>query len=561
MYLTRKQFERYWYILALMVIIASMPFSKLLISIGQFMIAGGWIVERFSTQKLFSYLAGRSSWQKSLHFIPCSVCIAFKGIFSGFLQFFRNKPAILFSSVIFIHLLGLIYTTDFDYAMKDLRTKLPFLLLPLFLSTSGAFDKKSFYRFMALFIMAVLIRSFYNTFMIQTHNFLDIRDVSRNISHIIFSLLLTLSIFTLLYFALKNRMLVTWMRLLCTLILMWFIIYIILSQSFTGFAITFITILVLIPILIFNTRNRWLKAGLLLFILTVTLGAVFTIKSIVDDYYRVNPVDFAKLEKVTSRGNPYIHNIKSQQTENGNYLWIYVQWDELRGAWNIRSTIPFDSLNMKKEPVAYTVIRFLTSKGWRKDADAVEKLSQQEIMAIEKGTANYVFLNEFTIRGRIYEFLWGFDNYLETGNPTGSTLMQRLEFWKASIGIIRDNWLAGVGTGDMNIAFTDQYEKMQSKLSADQRWRSHNQFLSIFIGFGIFGLVWFLFAILYPPIMLRRQDDFFLVVFMIIAFLSMLTEDTIESQTGVTFFTFFYSFFLFARKEKEPLFSKTSSHV
>jgi len=561
MFITRKQFERYWYILALMVIIASMPFSKLMISIGQFMIAGGWILERFSTQKLRSYLAGRSSWQIILRFIPCSVCVALKGIFSGFLQFFRNKPALLFSSVILLHLLGLLYTTDLDYAMKDLRTKLPILLLPLFLSTSGAFDKKSFSRFMALFIMAVLIRSFYNTFMIQTHNFLDIRDVSRNVSHIIFSLLLTLSIFTLLYFSLKNNLLATWMRLLCALILMWFFIYIIISQSFTGFAITLITILVLIPILIFNTRNRWLRAGLLLFIVTVTVGAFFTIKSIVDDYYRVNPVDFTQLEKVTARGNPYIHNIKSQQTENGNYLWIYVQWDELRGAWNIRSTIPFDSLNMKKEPVAYTVIRFLTSKGWRKDAEAVEKLSQQEIKAIEKGTANYVFLNEFTIRGRIYEFLWGFDNYLETGNPTGSTLMQRLEFWKASLGIISDNWLTGVGTGDMNIAFTDQYEKMQSKLSPDQRWRSHNQFLSIFIGFGIFGLVWFLVAILYPPIMLRKQDDFFLVVFMIIAFLSMLTEDTIESQTGVTFFAFFYSFFLFARKEKEPIFSKTSSHV
>jgi hypothetical protein len=544
-----------------MVIIASMPFSKLMISIGQFMIAGGWILERFSTQKLRSYLAGRSSWQIILRFIPCSVCVALKGIFSGFVQFFRNKPALLFSSVILLHLLGLLYTTDLDYAMKDLRTKLPILLLPLFLSTSGAFDKKSFSRFMALFIMAVLIRSFYNTFMIQTHNFLDIRDVSRNVSHIIFSLLLTLSIFTLLYFSLKNNLLATWMRLLCALILIWFFIYIIISQSFTGFAITLITILVLIPLLIFNTRNRWLRAGLLLFIVMVTVGAFFTIKSIVDDYYRVNPVDFTQLEKVTARGNPYIHNIKSQQTENGNYLWIYVQWDELRGAWNIRSMIPFDSLNMKKEPVAYTVIRFLTSKGWRKDAEAVEKLSQQEIKAIEKGTANYVFLNEFTIRGRIYEFLWGFDNYLETGNPTGSTLMQRLEFWKASLGIISDNWLTGVGTGDMNIAFTDQYEKMQSKLSPDQRWRSHNQFLSIFIGFGIFGLVWFLVAILYPPIMLRKQDDFFLVVFMIIAFLSMLTEDTIESQTGVTFFAFFYSFFLFARKEKEPIFSKTSSHV
>ncbi|MEI7897955.1 MAG: O-antigen ligase family protein, partial [bacterium] len=131
-----------------------------------------------------------------------------------------------------------------------------------------------------------------------------------------------------------------------------------------------------------------------------------------------------------------------------------------------------------------------------------------------------------------------------------------LEFWKASLGIIRDHWLTGVGTGDMNIAFRVQYEKMQSKLAPDQRWRSHNQFLSIFIGFGIFGLIWFLIALFYPPVILRRQDDYFVVVFLVIAILSMLTEDTLESQTGVTFFAFFYSFFLFARKAKDSIIYK-----
>jgi len=296
---------------------------------------------------------------------------------------------------------------------------------------------------------------------------------------------------------------------------------------------------------------------LLLCILLITFGIFMAIRSIVTDYYRVIPVDFAKLEKNTSRGNPYIHNVYSTQTENGNYLWIYVQWDELRSAWNIRSRIPFDSLNKKNETIAFTVIRYLTSRGLRKDADAVEKLNPGELDAIEKGVANYIFLEKFSIRGRIYEFLWGFDNYRETGNPTGFTLMQRLEFWKASVGIIRDYWLTGVGTGDMNIAFQVQYEKMHSKLAPDQRWRSHNQFLSIFVGFGIFGLLWFLVALFSPPLMLRRQDDFFVFVFMIIAMLSMLTEDTIESQTGVTFIAFFYSFFLFARKEKDSLFFKT----
>ena len=171
--------------------------------------------------------------------------------------------------------------------------------------------------------------------------------------------------------------------------------------------------------------------------------------------------------------------------------------------------------------------------------------------AIENGIGNVIFMNEFSFRGRIYEFLWGYDEYKKTGNPTGSTIMQRIEFWKASIGIIKEYWLTGVGTGDMNEAFQEQYEKMHSKLAPDQRWRSHNQFLSVFVGFGILGLIWFLFAILYPPIVTGKFNDYFFLIFFIIAMLSMIPEDTIESQAGVTFFAFFYSFLLFGRKEED----------
>ena len=106
----------------------------------------------------------------------------------------------------------------------------------------------------------------------------------------------------------------------------------------------------------------------------------------------------------------------------------------------------------------------------------------------------------------------------------------------------------------MNIAFERQYERMQTKLAPDQRWRSHNQFLSILVGFGIPGLAWFLLAIFYPLYLRGYRHDFFMNLFLLIALLSMLTEDTIESQTGVTFFAFFYTLFLFARRREDRLF-------
>ena len=553
MRITWKQFERYWYVFSLGVIIASLPFSKLLLSIGQMMLAGGWIVERFNAGRLFARLSSLSFQKRALQVVPYSVYLLFAGIFKGFREFYRQKPALVFSSIFILHIAGLLLTSDFDYAVKDLRTKFPLFLLPLILSTSKAFDEKGFYRYLMLFVAAVLVRSLFNTWLIAAHDYVDIRDVSRNISHIIFSLLLSLCIFILAHFLFQKKNFPGWLKALFLLLIVWFLVYLVISQSFTGLSITLISLLALIPLMILTIRNSRIRAGLLFSIILIAIAIVVSFRSVVKDYYHVNPVDLTKLDTVTSRGNPYIHNITSTQTENGNYVWLYIQWDEMRGTWNKRSRFPFDSLDLKNQTVAHTVVRYLTSKGWRKDADALEKLTDMEVFAIEKGVANYVFLDEFSVRGRIYEFLSGYDIYRKTGNPTGSTVMQRIEFWKASLGIIHDSWLTGVGTGDMNKVFAAQYKKMDSKLAPDQRWRSHNQFLSIWIGFGIFGLAWFLIALFYPPVMMKRMNDYFVIILLIITILSMLTEDTIESQTGVTFFALFYSLFLFARFSRQKM--------
>jgi len=549
-----SRFFRTWYIFSLSVIIVSLPFSKVGISIGQMMIAGGWVMERFSYRQFFDYLNSKSGFLAFLTFIPLAIFLILVAILQGFRQFFSRKAAMIFSSIFILHLAGLIFTTDFDYALKDLRTKLPLLLLPLLIATSEPFDRKGFYYLLVLFAATVLCRTLYNGFLILHDQFIDIREVSRNVSHIILSLLIVLSICSLIYLSFRNSCFPFWLRWIFRLTAGWFLFYLFYSQSFTGISILVILFLLFLLLHIIHTRNNWLRAGLILAILTASTTLVLSLRSVVNDYYRVNPVDFKRLDKVSSKGNQYLNDSLSRLTENGNYLWIYVQMEEMREVWNKRSTIPFDSLNKKKEVCAFTVIRFLSSKGWRKDGDAVERLTEAEISAIEKGVPNYLFIGNLSLRARIYEFLSGFDTYRETGNPTGSTVMQRVEFWKASLGIIREHWLTGVGTGDMNIAFERQYERMQTKLAPDQRWRSHNQFLSILVGFGIPGLAWFLFVIFYPLYLRGYRHDFFMNLFLLIALLSMLTEDTIESQTGVTFFAFFYTLFLFARRREDRLF-------
>jgi len=548
-----KQFVRYNYFFGLALMIVSLPFSKFMLSVGQWWITGAWIFERLDLQKIQNFYHNKARLPFYLLIFPYILCLMAEGIGKGFKEFFKNKPAMIIASLFMLHVAGLIFTTDFQYAFKDLRTKIPLFILPLFLSTSETLSKKVFYRYLLLFILALTVGTIINTWKVINHDYLDIRDVAHHVGHIIFGLLICFSLFTLGYFIVKKNHFSFGLKIVFAFVFIWLTTYLFITKSITGFAVFLLTLMILLPVLIFRRKNRWLQTGLILLIVAVTAGVFLYLQRAIHDFYHIDPVDYSRLEKYTTRGNPYEHNPFNQQTENGKYLWLYVQWDELRDSWNKRSQIRFDNLDLKGNPVKFTIIRFLTSKGERKDADAVDKLSDDEIKAIEKGIANTLFLEKFSIRGRIYEFLMGYENYRQSENPTGSTIMQRLEFWKASLGLISDNWLYGVGTGDMNTAFHQQYEKMQTKLAPDQRWRSHNQFLSIFIGFGIFGLLWFLFAIGYPPLKLRWYDDFFFLIFLVIALLSMLTEDTIESQTGVTFFAFFYSFLLFLRKEKDPV--------
>jgi len=548
-----KQFIKYNYFFGLALILAFLPFSKFMISMGQWWLTGAWVLERLDMQKIQNFYKKNTRTRFYLLIIPYFFMLLFEGIGKGFREFFKNKPAMIFASIFLMHIAGLIITTDFQYALKDLRTKVPLFILPLFLSTSETIGKKAFYRYMILFVLSLFVVTLFNAWKVVNHDYIDIRDVSRHVGHIVFGLLVSMSIFTSGYFILKKETFPFLVKFLLGVILIWLMMYLIITKSITGVTITILVFLFLLPILIFRRKSKWLKAGLILLILVVTGGIFFYLQKVVHDFYRTDPVDYQKLETITSRGNPYEHDPFHKQTENGHYLWLYIQWGELRESWNNRSNMPFDSNDLKGQPIKFTVVRFLTSKGERKDADAVQRLSDEEVHAIETGIANILYMKKFSIRGRIYEFLMGYENYKQSGNPTGSTIMQRLEFWKASLALIKDNWFYGVGTGDMNIAFQQQYKKMQSKLSPDQRWRSHNQFMSICVGFGIFGLIWFLFAIFYPAFVTKRFDDYFFLIFLIIALISMLTDDTIESQMGVTFFAFFYCFFLFARKEKESI--------
>lgn len=510
------------YFFGLLLMAIGLPFSTFLMSLSQFVLVGNWITEGNIKQKLTS--------------------------------FWRNKSAVILSSVFILHLIGLFYSSDFNYAFRDIRVKLPILIFPLIISTSEPLSKKRIHQLMLFFIASVAAATFVSTAIllgITNKLIVDIRQISIFISHIRFSLLICISIFFLGYFTYCQKS--YFKKSLAILFIIWFITFLFILESLTGLVILSITGFILLVYFTLSQKKLIYRLSGLAIIALLVFGAISYVRTVTYRYYSKNHPQhtISKPEQFTPNGNPYFHEITNTAVENGNYVWQYISWTELEEEWNKRSNIHLEEKDLKGNDIKYTLIRFLTSKGHRKDAEGIQQLTEQEIQAIQKGIANVNYLNVPGIKARIYQVIWEIDNYRRGENPSGHSVAQRFEYWKAAIGIVKENFLFGVGTGDVKAAFDAQYKKTNSSLSNEWRLRSHNQYLAIAVAFGVVGLIWFLFSFVYPLFKERKYFDYFYMTFFIIVILSMLTEDTLETQAGISFFVFFNTLFLFAAGKKE----------
>ena len=516
-----EKYHSYVYVFAIVLLVIGMPTSKFLMSASQIILFFNWALEGGLKNKL----------------------IAFK----------NNKAALIVSSLLLLHILGLLYTSDFVYAFKDIRIKAPLLILPLILSTSKPISQKIVDVIMKFFVAAIISGTFISVLIltgVSHREIVDIRNVSVFISHIRFALLICVAIFISGYFFYNATQ--KGIKLLWVAIGIWLIYFLFLVDSITGLAALSIAILVIAAYAVFTSESKFIKYSSLFIVFLIGILISYFLMQINNGIVEPEKIDFSKLEKTTSHGNAYEHDLNSKLTENGHYIWIYFCNKELEEAWSKRSKINFDEKDLKGNNIHFTLVRFLASKGLRKDADAVNTLSDAEIKAIERGVVNVNYQDLSSLRGRLHQIAWELDLYKKTGDPNGHSLTQRFEFWKAAFGIIKENLIFGVGTGDIQNAFEQQYDKINSPLLKEWRLRSHNQYLSITVAFGIFGLIWFLITLFYPMFLAGKNVDYLYCAFLIITLVSFLTEDTLETQAGVTFFAFFNSFFLFVFKNLSP---------
>jgi hypothetical protein len=309
-------------------------------------------------------------------------------------------------------------------------------------------------------------------------------------------------------------------------------------------------ILILVITIFIITR----KAKVVLRILFPVSVAAFLIITLllisgeVKSFYTPGKAYALPLAEFSAAGGRYSNDLSRKDIENGNRVWIYLCENELRKEWNKSSSIPYDSLDRLGQNIRYTLIRYMTSAGLTKDSAGFSKINADDLRKIENGITN----REFTIwspwKKKTYELICQIDYYLNGGNPSGHSFTQRLEFLKTGWNIFKGSPFFGIGTGDIASAYAVRYVEDKSKLEPGYRLLAHNQLLTFLISFGIAGTIILCFAFFYPFFKNGGFRNYLSLIFIIIIFLSMFWEDTLETHTGITFFAYFYSVLIFGNK-------------
>lgn len=522
---------------------ASIPVSRFAISVFQFCLAGTFILEGIRFDAYMAFYKNHSLSGIIIRFIPFHFWILFNSIASQLKRISENRLFLVFLIFSLVYLLGLLYTSNMNDALKVLRNKLPILLLPMFFASIRSFSRDQKNIILLFFVLSASISSIISLSIFIGGEYDDIRRISPFINHIHLSIFINYSIFVLFWF-IKSGVTRKYLRLPVYLWILWLMIFqVVILKSLTGVVILLLGSWFILSFQhLFRIRiNQIIRFFFIVLLPIFMLGmlVVFALR-----FYNVDELDPEKLEWYTEKGNRYHHDLENRMLENGHYVYIYISDIELQEEWNKVSDYDYDSLDDRGQELKYTLIRYLTSKGLRKDARGVQQLDSTDIRLIEQGIANHIFSRKLSLYPRIYQVLWEIDVYLKSGNPTGHSVTQRLESLKMGTQIVKQHPLFGIGTGDLVARYLKQYDESGSTLAKENRITGANQFLNFMVHFGLIGLMIILFSWLYPAIKQKAFNNPLFLMFFFIAVVAMFSEEILRFQTGITFFAFFYSYFI-----------------
>jgi hypothetical protein len=446
------------------------------------------------------------------------------------------------SSLFLIHLAGLIHTEDINAGLNDVRTKMPLMFLPMLLLTSRPLSRREFHGLMYCFLAGCFVNTLWcliYSFIINTSG--QLRNASRFMSHIRLGLYLNIAIAACVYFMTIVK---PASRILFGILILYFIsIFIILGLA-SGL-VNFI-ILSLVGFYLVMTRQKTVvKFAFSLVLIALAVLITLYVRKVNEEQVILKAGPQNEIQERSSSGRGYLHFDIDGQKENGNYTLINIQPEELQNSWNHdfpQDTFSYSpAVNLGRFEV---LVRYMASKGINKDSAGYASLTDEDKFNIRNDITNFQYPSWDLLRKRTYELVNEYNEFKNGKNVNGHSLSMRFYFWKASLHVIKNNPLTGVGTGDVQHALNNAYAETNSPLEVEWYKRPHNQFITVMVALGICGLLVFVFSLSYPIFRLFKKLHVLYLPFFILAIISFLMEDTLETQAGLTFYAFFNSIFI-----------------
>jgi hypothetical protein len=424
----------------------------------------------------------------------------------------RNPIYLSFLLVWTLLLLGFFRGGDNTSVFKEIKTLLPLVLAPWFLQNLSPLSTSNENFIWKVFFSSVGVAALICvSYAVVKFPLQEPRDASLFISHIRFSLMAVLALIAVW----RGPCVVpVYLKIALTVVVCCFFFFV---GTLTGWG--FLIVLVVLLFASKSKRNKFIVAG-------TTLALTSILLFFLSQFNQSN----------------------SFQTETGNRVFVNIAPLELDSAWLARTNHPMLQKDARGQLVQTTLIRYLASRGLTKDAAGVQQLSDSDISNILAGYTNCNEPHWNALEKRWHQIVFEYQSFLSGENPSGHSVFQRLEYYKAAKFIIERNLLLGVGQGNVKSAYTETYKETSPALDEKVQHAVHNQFLSYWIAAGLAAIISFL---LYFYFMWKQASNSEIALaFVMLAFLSCLTEDTLTTQPGVAFFAFFSTFFFFLPREE-----------
>lgn len=492
--------------------------------------------------------------------LTLSACFLFAlWLFEGdykqkFSHLFTSTAALFFLIISFVVFSWALFQLPHPQAYKDILENAPLLVFAFVMGSKERVSVVQMHSILVVFVLSITANTLFNYtyFIFNSLEYDDVRNASLFMSYIRLSLYTLIGIVITIYYLFyhkhlhisKKQRIVLW----CCFI--WLLFFVLFLGSITGYVVLLTLSVIFAFSQSFKQKNRQTRIMFLLFLVVClsTVAGIFLHE--LKFFTKTEKVVVSQLDSVTLLANPYEPFNQNSMLENGKWVNKYICDTEINAFWKLYSDMPIQGKDKKMQPLKSTLIRYLTSKGLRKDASGLKHLSKEDIENIENGCTNYRFANNHYLSHRIYEILWEFHFYFQGNNPAGHSVTQRVEFVKCAYKVHQKNKIWGTGPANFTSELHAQYPLQDIVLPSKYWNKPHNQFLSFLVQYGFVGFTIIMICFIGIYIYAQRSRSILSVSWFVITAISFLNEDTLEGINGLVFFAFFGCFFLCSQPKK-----------